>query len=143
LGRSATKKKKIRTGIHRVIFCFFKNSPCRKAFEIKMVGVPRHSAQFRIVLLCQYQWPRILRRRTAAACLLGVWVSIPPEGMDVFCECCALSGRGLCNELITRPEESYRLWCVFCVCSRNLKTEEAMASVGRSATKRKINFLVR
>ena len=23
-----------------------------------------------------------------------------------------LSGRGLCNELITRPEESYRLWCV-------------------------------
>jgi hypothetical protein len=23
-----------------------------------------------------------------------------------------LSGRGLCGELITRPEESYRLWCV-------------------------------
>ena len=23
-----------------------------------------------------------------------------------------LSGRGLCNELITRPEESYRLWYV-------------------------------
>jgi len=22
------------------------------------------------------------------------------------------SGRGLCDELITRPEESYRLWCV-------------------------------
>jgi hypothetical protein len=22
------------------------------------------------------------------------------------------SGRGLCEELITRPEESYRLWCV-------------------------------
>jgi len=22
-----------------------------------------------------------------------------------------LSGRGLCDELITRPEESYRLWC--------------------------------
>jgi len=25
-----------------------------------------------------------------------------------------LSGRGLCDELITRPEESYRLWCVVC-----------------------------
>jgi hypothetical protein len=25
---------------------------------------------------------------------------------------CALSGRGICDELITRPEESYRLWCV-------------------------------
>ena len=23
-----------------------------------------------------------------------------------------LSGRGLCDELITRPEESYRLWCI-------------------------------
>ena len=23
-----------------------------------------------------------------------------------------LSGRGLCDELITHPEESYRLWCV-------------------------------
>ena len=23
-----------------------------------------------------------------------------------------LSGRGLCDELITRPEESYGLWCV-------------------------------
>jgi hypothetical protein len=23
-----------------------------------------------------------------------------------------LSGRGLCDEMITRPEESYRLWCV-------------------------------
>jgi len=28
----------------------------------------------------------------------------------VCCECCALSGRGLCDELITHQEESYRLW---------------------------------
>ena len=26
--------------------------------------------------------------------------------------CCVLSGRGLCDEVITRPEESYRLWLV-------------------------------
>ena len=32
--------------------------------------------------------------------------------MFVCCECCVLSGRGLCDGLITRPEESYRLWCV-------------------------------
>ena len=32
--------------------------------------------------------------------------------VEVCCECCVLSGRGLCDELITRPEESYRLWCV-------------------------------
>jgi hypothetical protein len=27
--------------------------------------------------------------------------------MCVCCECCVLSGRGLCNELIPCPEESY------------------------------------
>jgi len=32
--------------------------------------------------------------------------------MFVCCEYCALSGRGPCDELITRPEESYRLWRV-------------------------------
>jgi hypothetical protein len=32
--------------------------------------------------------------------------------MFVCCECCVLSDRGLCDEPITRPEESYRLWCV-------------------------------
>ena len=29
-----------------------------------------------------------------------------------FCECRVLSGRGLCDDLITRSEESYRLCCV-------------------------------
>ena len=33
--------------------------------------------------------------------------SNPTVGMDVCCECCVLSGRGLCVGLITRPEESY------------------------------------
>ena len=58
------------------------------------------------------QWPRGLRRRSAAARLLRLWVRIPPGAwMSVCCECCVFSGRGLCDELITRPEESYRLWC--------------------------------
>ena len=59
------------------------------------------------------QWPRVLRRRSTAARQLRLWVRIPPgTWMFVCCECCVLSGRGLCDELITRPEESYRLWCV-------------------------------
>jgi len=59
------------------------------------------------------QWPRRLRRRSTTARLLRLWVRIPPGAwMSVCCECCVLSGRGLCDELITRPEESYRLWCV-------------------------------
>jgi hypothetical protein len=32
--------------------------------------------------------------------------------------CCVLSGIGLCDELITRPEESYRMWGVV-VCDRS------------------------
>ena len=43
------------------------------------------------------QWPRGLRRSSAAARLLN---RIPPGAwMSVCCECCVLSGRGLCDEL--------------------------------------------
>jgi hypothetical protein len=42
-----------------------------------------------------------------------MWVRIPPGAwMFVCCECCVLSGRCLCDKLITRPEKSCRLWCV-------------------------------
>jgi hypothetical protein len=41
-----------------------------------------------------------------------------------------LSGRGLCNEMITHREESYRLWCVVVCDLENLKNEEAMTLVG-------------
>ena len=50
---------------------------------------------------------------SAAARLLRLWVRIPPwSWMSVCCESCVLSGRGICDLLITRPEESCRLWCV-------------------------------
>ena len=59
------------------------------------------------------QWPRGLRRRSAATRLLRLQVRIPPVAwMSVCCECCVLLGRGLCVGLITRVEESYRLRCV-------------------------------
>ena len=56
----------------------------------------------------------------AARCKVWVCRRSPAEivgsnftgGMDICCERRVLSGRGLCVELITRPEESYRLWCV-------------------------------
>jgi len=65
------------------------------------------------LLFCRSQWPSVLRRRSTAARLLRSWVGIPPGAwISVCCECCVLSGRGLCDGLITRPEESYRLWRV-------------------------------
>ena len=53
--------------------------------------------------------------RPQAAHLLKYWVRIPPGAwIFVCCECRVLSGRGLCDELITCPEESYRLCFVVC-----------------------------
>ena len=47
--------------------------------------------------------------------------------MFVCCECCVLSGRGLCDGSITRPGESYRLWRVVVCDQKNLENEEAKA----------------
>jgi coenzyme F420-reducing hydrogenase gamma subunit len=44
--------------------------------------------------------------------------------MSVCCECCVLSGRGLCDGLTTRLEESYRLWCGAVCDNRNLVYKE-------------------
>jgi hypothetical protein len=58
--------------------------------------------------------------------------------MFVCCVYCVLSGRGLCDELITRPKESYRL-ARRCVWSRNLADEEAIARAGLQCQKKKNN----
>jgi len=59
--------------------------------------------------------------------------------MFVCCECCVLSGRGLCNELITRPEESYRLWCVVVCDVETSRMRRPLPALGRSATAKKKN----
>ena len=52
------------------------------------------------------KYPRGLRRRSAATRLLRLWVRIPPGAwMSLMSDVCQVDG------LITRPEESYRLWC--------------------------------
>jgi hypothetical protein len=62
--------------------------------------------------ICRSQLPRGLRRRSAAGCLLGLRVRIPPVAWkSVCCDCCVVSDRGLYDGLVTSPEESYRMWC--------------------------------
>jgi len=57
--------------------------------------------------------------------------------MDVCCGCCVWSGRGFCDELITRPEESYRLWCVVVCNLENLVNVVALAHWGLLRQKKK------
>jgi hypothetical protein len=56
--------------------------------------------------------------------------------MFVCCECCVLSGRGLCDEPITRPEESYRLWCVVVCDLETSRMRRPWPALGRSATRK-------
>jgi len=52
-----------------------------------------------------------------------------------------LSGRGLCDELITRPEESCRMWCVVMCDLENLKNEEVITRVGSQRHRKKVSFI--
>jgi len=77
------------------------------------------------------QWPRGLRCRSSVARLLRLWFRIPPGAwMFVCCECCVLSGRGLCDGLITRPEESYGLWRVVVYDQETSKTRRLKPATG-------------
>jgi hypothetical protein len=58
--------------------------------------------------------------------------------MDV-CLLCVLSGRGLCDELITRPEKSYRPLGVV-VCDHENLVHEAIARAGLQRQKKKSNY---
>jgi hypothetical protein len=81
-----------------------------------------------VIIVARYvQSPRGLRRESSAARFPWLRVRIPVRD----CECCVLSGRGVCVGLMTRPEESY-LMCVcvcLCVCawSWSLINDEAFA----------------
>jgi len=61
--------------------------------------------------------------------------------MSVCCECCVLSGRGLCDELITRPEESYRLRCVVVCDLETSRMRRPWSASGRSATGKKKKYV--
>jgi hypothetical protein len=54
--------------------------------------------------------------------------------MFVCCECCVLSGRGLCDELITCPEESYTLWFVVVCDLETSRLRKSWLALGSSAT---------
>ena len=68
-----------------------------------------------VAAITAYSKQPTLRRGSATAGLLGLRVRIPPGAwVSVSSRCCVLPGRGLCDGLITRPEEFYRM--LLCVC---------------------------
>ena len=83
----------------------------------------------RYSMRCRSQWPRGLRRGSAAARLLRLWVRIPP-GAWMSVVCCQRSlrrdhtSRGVLSTVVRR-----RVW------SRNLVNEEALAHWGLSPPK--------
>jgi len=48
-----------------------------------------------------------------------------------------LSGRGLCDEQIIRPEESYRPWCVVLCDLETSRMRRPWLAVGRNAKAKK------
>jgi hypothetical protein len=83
------------------------------------------------IYICRSQWTRGLRRRSSAARLLRLWVRISPGAWKFLCcECCVLSGTGLCDGLITRPEKSYRLWRVVVCDQETSKTRRLKPATG-------------
>ena len=85
---------------------------------IRRDSISQHSERHSLISeFCEiFNTARASLRRgwSSAARLLGLRVRIPPWAwMSVCCESCVLSSRGLCVGLITRPEQSYRVWCVW------------------------------
>jgi len=52
--------------------------------------------------------------------------------MFVCCECCVLSGRGLCDGLITLPENSYLMWRVVVCNQETTQTRRLKPATGLS-----------
>ena len=63
------------------------------------------------------------------------------NGCLVCCECCVLLGTGLYDELMTRQEESYRMWCGV-VCDIETSWMRRPWPTGGCCVKRKQNCLV-
>jgi hypothetical protein len=79
-----------------------------------------------------FQWPRGLSRMSAAALLLRLWVRIPPVAWMFIVSVVYI----LCGQLITRPEESYRQWCVVVCDLKSTRNIMPWLALGRSATKK-------
>jgi len=116
------------------------DSPCylNKTDNRTLFRVLLHSEHFTVLISNYLQWPRGVKCGSPAARLLILWVPILSWARRSVCyDCCVLSGRGLSVGLITRPEESYRVWCAL-VSSCIVHNEEHLTQWGLLAIVEKI-----
>jgi len=109
--------------------------------DVVWCGIPQWTRRYSECLTCNRtfrlsQWPRGVRRRSAAAHLLRLWVRIPPGAwMSVCCERCLSSGK----RSVRWADRTYGwvLPTVVCRCvwSKNLVNEKALAHSGALAPK--------
>jgi hypothetical protein len=78
------------------------------------------NVNIKLEFICNEPNPVVARSkaRVSGRSFAGIvgWV---PQGhgyLSVSCEFCVMSRRGLCDGLITRPQESYRVCVCVCVC---------------------------
>ena len=121
--------------VYRNAILFFVKGKCM--FKLKHICTTRLSVRYKL----WHQSLSVHTSNTILAPLSKSWLcgrllaviagSNPTRGGIDVCLLwvCALSGRDVCDGLITRPEDSYRLWCVS-VRSGNLDNEEALAHWG-------------
>ena len=99
--------------LSRVVFA------CRQSDVLLKTNTRRRSDRHVIVkraantTLLSFYPPIAVPFRVHSRSLAGTASSNTAGGMvSVSGKCCVLSGRGLCDGPIPRPEEPYRLWCV-------------------------------
>jgi hypothetical protein len=85
---------------------------CSSTTPVCLLTPPVHTTLFFVCTrgIRRSDWPRGLRLRSAATRLLRLCVRIPPGTWTSVSS--VLSVRSLCDELIFRSEEFYRLWFV-------------------------------
>ena len=71
------------------------------------------------------------------AWVCGRWPDVIVGSNNAALLCCLPSGRGLCDELITGPEESYRLWWVVACDLETSRMRRPWPSLGFRATRKK------
>jgi hypothetical protein len=101
------------TSLHSLMMAYLQSETCSFFLPLNIRFWLTEELWLFIFLERQSRWQSGLRREFTAARLLELRFRFPPGVcISVSCECCVLSGRGLCDVPILRPEESYRLWWV-------------------------------